>query len=299
MRAAHLGFRHFTYFRPLALSRPAPRTTGLRRLARRAAQLVAIAVVTFAPAACRHGARGSLQTLPVPATTGGPVSSTTPLASRAALTAALTAAERRGAQKEAAAIRDRLREGDFHVGDVLAITITIDSTRTNQLPVRDSLLVDLSPLGRLPLRGVLRSEVRDVVQRFYDQFYRRPEIRVQPLIRVGFLGTVPKPGYYIVAPDAPVADAFSREAGGPAQNADLKRIEVKRGPEVLLDGSGYERTARDGLTFDQLTLRSGDEIHVPLRKRNNTFRTVRIVAISLGVITTILGLIRSYYAYTD
>ena len=256
-------------------------------------------MVALAPAACRHGARGSLQTLPVPASTGGTVSSATPLAPRAALTAAAAAAERRGDRREAVAIRDRMREGDFHVGDVLSITLTIDSTRTAELPVRDSLLVDISPLGRLSLRGVLRSEVRDAVQRFYDQYYRKPDVRVQPLIRVGFLGAVPKPGYYIVAPDAPVADAFSRVAGGPAQNADFGKIEVKRGAEVLLDADGYQRTARDGLTFDQVTLRSGDEVHVPERKRGNTFRTIRIVAISLGIVTTVLALIRSYYAYSN
>lgn len=260
---------------------------------------MAVVAVAVVPAACHHGAQGSLQTLPVPVASGGAVSSTTPLASRAALTTALSAAERRGDRKEAAAIRDRLREGDFHVGDVLSVTLTIDSTRTDERPVRDSLLVDFSPLGRLSLRGVLRTEVRDAVQRFYNQYYRNPEVRVQPLIRVGFLGTVPRPGYYVVAPDAPVADAFSRVAGGPAQDADLKRIEIKRGSEVLLDADGYQRTARDGLTFDQLTLRSGDEVHVPERRRGNTIRTIRIVAISLGIVTTLLALIRSYYAYSN
>lgn len=258
-----------------------------------------LASAVLALAGCHHTARGRLQTLPVPTASGGPVTSTTVAATRAELTAAAAAAAGRHDQREVAAIRDRLRYGDFHVGDVLAVTLTIDSTSRPNYVVRDSLLVDASPLGRVSLRGVLRSEVQGVLQRFFNQFYKKPEVRVQPLIRVGFLGAVPKPGYYTVEPDAPVADAFSRVAGGPAQNADLKKIEVKRGPEVLLDAGGYERTARDGLTFDQVTLRSGDEIRVPERHRSSTFQRIRIAAITLGIVTTVLALIRSYYAYQN
>jgi protein involved in polysaccharide export with SLBB domain len=94
-------------------------------------------------------------------------------------------------------------------------------------------------------------------------------VRVQSLIRVGFLGAVGKPGYYNVPPDAPVAEALTANAGGLAGNGDPKRIEIKRGSQRLYDRKGYERVAREGLTFGEAGLRSGDEIAVGEKKQRN------------------------------
>jgi protein involved in polysaccharide export with SLBB domain len=216
-------------------------------------------------------------------------------ATRAGLTAALAAAERRGDRAASAAIRQRLTEGDVGPGDRLAVTLALDTVSRQELVVRDSQRVDVLPLGSFSLRGVLRSELPDAFRRFYLQYYRNPEVRVQTLVRVGFLGAVQKPGYYTVAPDAPIADAFTASAGGPAGNADPKKIEVKRAGRRLLDRKGYERVAREGLTFDEAGLRSGDEVHVGERKSRNTGQIIQTSVFALSALISLVFLIRSAY----
>jgi protein involved in polysaccharide export with SLBB domain len=207
----------------------------------------------------------------------------------------LADAERRGARAEAARIRERLTNGDFRVGDRLAIALTIDSTTQFEAVVRDSQRVEITPLGSVYLRGVLRSEVQAAVRRFYLRFYRDPNVRVQSLVRVGFLGAVAKPAYYSVPPDLPIADALTSAAGGPAGNADLSRVEVRRGNERVLDRKAYQRAARDGLTFSDAGLRSGDEVRVPERKVRSAFQTFQTVFFGVSALTSLLFLIRTFY----
>ena len=226
---------------------------------------------------------------------GAPVSPTAAYATRAQLTQALADAERRGARTDVARIRERLGAGDFRAGDRLAVTLTIDSARQLDLVVRDSQRVEVTPLGDLYLRGVLRSEAQPAVLRFFQRYYKNPEVRVQPLLRVGFLGAVNKPAYYSVPPDIPVADALVTAAGGPAGNGDLGKIEVRRGSEVILDRKAYQRAARAGLTFSDIGVRSGDEVRVPEKKNRSTFQVVQAVFFGVSALTSLLFLIRAFY----
>jgi protein involved in polysaccharide export with SLBB domain len=163
------------------------------------------------------------------------------------------------------------------------------------LVVRDSQRVEVAPLGDVYLRGVLRSEAQPVMLRFFQRYYRSPEVRVQPLLRVGFLGAVGKPAYYSVPPDVPVADALVSAAGGAAPNADLGRIEIRRGSERVVDRKGYTRAARDGLTFSDLDVRSGDEVRVPEKKRRDTFQIVQVAFFAISALTSLLFLVRAFY----
>jgi protein involved in polysaccharide export with SLBB domain len=229
-----------------------------------------------------------------PVTVGG-ISATSPFATRAQLQAALAAAERRNATAEATRLRQRLTDGDFRAGDRLQVTLVIDSATQTELVVRDSQRVDLPPLGSLSLRGVLRSEAQPALLRFFQRYYRNPEVRVQPLVRIGVLGAVAKPGYYSVPPDAPIADAIATAGGGPAPNADLGRVEVRRGSARVLDRRGYQLAARDGLTLSDAGVLSGDEVRVPERKQRNTGQILQIAFFGISALTSLLFLIRAFY----
>src|SRR4051812_17717782 len=63
----------------------------------------------------------------------------------------------------AAAIRQRLRQGDFRVGDRIVVTITSDAVRRDTVLVRSDLTIELPGPISVPLAGVLRSEVTDRV----------------------------------------------------------------------------------------------------------------------------------------
>jgi protein involved in polysaccharide export with SLBB domain len=254
---------------------------------------LAWAVLTFAAAAAAPGLVAA-QAGRAP-TAGGSVSPAAVYATRAQLTQALADAERRGSRDDAARIRSRLASGDFRAGDRLAVTLTVDSTRQLELVVRDSQRVEVPPLGDLYLRGVLRSEAQPAALRFFQKYYKNPEVRVQPLLRVGFLGAVGKPAYYSVPPDVPVADALVSAAGGAAPNADQGRIEIRRGSERVVDRKAYTQAARDGQTFADLGVRSGDEVRVPEKKRRDVFQIAQIAFFAVSALTSLLFLIRAFY----
>jgi protein involved in polysaccharide export with SLBB domain len=228
-------------------------------------------------------------------TTVGGVGAATAFATRAQLQAALAGAERTKATAEATRLRRRLTEGDFRPGDRLVVTITLDSTTQTELVVRDSQRVDIPPLGSLSLAGVLRSEAQPALLRFLQRYYRNPDVRVQPLVRLGVFGAVGKPGYYSVAPDAPLADAAVSAAGGPGPLADLGKVEVRRGSARVLDRGAYQRAARDGLTLSEAGVVSGDEVRVPERKQRSTGQIVQTVFWGVSALTSVLFLIRAFY----
>ncbi len=252
-----------------------------------AAVAAALAPTALAPAPlAAQGGRAAAG--PAPA-------ATTAYATRGQLTQALANAERRGARADAARIRERLTAGDFRAGDRLAVTLTVDTTRQLELVVRDSQRVEVPPLGNMYLGGVLRAEAQPAVLRFFQRYYKSPEVRVQPLLRVGFVGAVNKPAYYSVPADIPVADALVNAAGGPSGNGDVGKIEVRRGDRRVIDRKTYLRAARDGLTFSDLGIRSGDEVRVPERKNRSFWQITQTVFFAVSALTSVLFLIRAFY----
>ena len=176
---------------------------------------------------------------------------------------------------EAAALRERLREGDFKVGD----KIILSTTTTFGLPdemlrllndtvtVRDGRVIRLPNMSDLSLQGVLRSELESTLNTHVARYVRNVELRAIPLVQVLVSGPVGMPGYLYLAPDMLVADVLNR--AGPSSAADLTKSEVKRVGKVVVKRDSLQAAIRAGATLDR-TLQSGDELAVAERapKRN-------------------------------
>ncbi|MGZ8412832.1 MAG: polysaccharide biosynthesis/export family protein [Gemmatirosa sp.] len=239
-----------------------------------------------------------------PARSKSDVTSQTPRATRAELTAALERFEREAArgssrdrsraQAEATAIRARLRDGDFRAGDRLALSVGGDSA-SRELPVREGNLIEL-PYGIPPLTltGVLRAEVSDAVAAHLRKYVREPDARVRPLQRLSVSGAVGRPGVYWVQTDMALAEILMR-AGGPASSARLDRIEVVRGNRTVVDRKTYARLVRDGRTVEEANLLPGDEIRVQERTGRNWSQIATYSFFAISALTAALALIRSSY----
>src|SRR5437763_1041624 len=70
-------------------------------------------------------------------------------------------AMRAGRLAEAAALRARLREGDFHVGDRIILAVSGETALSNTFTVRAGNLLEIPTLPPVSLRGTLRSELHD------------------------------------------------------------------------------------------------------------------------------------------
>ena len=222
----------------------------------RAPSLIAAACCVVAVLASRAGAQGV---------------STSLLASRAELTAEASKAESAasvGAASmrtrnaiNAAAIRQRLRDGDLQVGDLVEVSFISDAVHRDTLVVKPGRTIELSGMAVVPVTGMLRSEVSERLSAVILGYVKAQQIEITPLIRLGILGAVARPGYFALAPDIPLTRAIMA-AGGPTTAADVDRAVVRRRNQELHSSNETRRAIADGLTIDQFGLSAGDELIV-------------------------------------
>lgn len=166
----------------------------------------------------------------------------------------------------AAALRQRLQNGDFQVGDRIVLTYVSDLWHSDTLIVRTGPVIELPARTILPLTGVLRSEVRDRVTVELLKYVKATDIEVTPLTRVGVLGEVAHPGYFAMRSDVPLVDAIM-VAGGPTGTADIDRSTIRRSNGQFKSTEETREAIAKGLTIDQFGLSAGDELVIG-RKRD-------------------------------
>lgn len=200
---------------------------------------------------------------------------------------------------EAAALRERLREGDFKPGDRIVLS-TVNSlllpeqmvaALNDTLVVRQGLALQIPGLKDLSLAGVLRSELQETVRDHVEQTLRNPSIRADVLMQVQVSGPVGRPGFYSVSPDLLVSDAIMH-AGGPAGSADVSRTVVKRAGEEVIGRDSLQAAIRGGATLDRIDLRAGDEIAMGERRRTNWQMILQVVGVVSSVTYLVLRFTR-------
>jgi Periplasmic protein involved in polysaccharide export len=192
-------------------------------------------------------------------------------------------------QAEAASLRDRLKNGDFHVGDRIALIIRGDSTLSDTAVVRAGRVVQLRSLPEIPLAGVLHSELDDYLTKQLSKYLRNPEVTAQTLVQIAVLGSVGKPGFYAVPTDMTLADAIML-AGGPTQASDINRTKVVRDNQETYASDVVQRAFASGTTLDQMSLRAGDQIVVGEKGKKDWLRVLQVVSLAAGVALSIYAL---------
>jgi hypothetical protein len=208
-----------------------------------------------------------------------------PMATRADLTA-LADRLSRGSdvdKSKAAALRARLREGDFRAGDRIRLVLDGSVTQDDTIPVVAGSKVQLKDVGEIPLSGVLRSELQSYMSTQVARFIKDVRVRATPLVRLSVLGPVSRPGFFYMPPDITLGDAVMR-AGGPVASADLNKSVIRRNTAELYDSRNTRTAMNEGLTLDQLSLRDGDSIEIGEKSGSNWQRIASVV----GVVSTLL-----------
>lgn len=201
----------------------------------------------------------------------------------------LALAERENRSQEAAAIRQRLRDGDFQVGDRIVVTVQGETFLTDTFTVRTGRMVSFPNLPDISLQGVLRRELNDHLKREIGKYVRDPSVKATSLIRIAVMGEVARPGYYSVPSDYLASDAIMA-AGGPTATAELKKSTLRRGDSVLLDRAGMQQAIASGATLDKLDVRPGDELVVGKKTTRNWQSVAYVVGSVLGIVGAIAAL---------
>ena len=200
------------------------------------------------------------------------------------------ALERAGKKEESAAIRERLRVGDFYPGERLVVDMF-----GGEEPFRDTVSVRagqeivISTFPAFSLKGVLRSEADSAVTAQAKKYIQRPIVRTTPLVRMLVTGAVGRPGWITVRGDAAVTDVVTA-AGGLTSQARVPKSKVKRGPDLLVGKDSLGIVFRSGMTLDQADLRSGDELVIDEKKPSNFTNMIFSVSILMGAVISIISL---------
>ncbi len=187
--------------------------------------------------------------------------------------------ERQRVTMDAETIRSRLEYGDFRVGDRILFSVQGEANLPDTLTVAPGQIVEIPLFGEISVAGVLRSEIRDHMRSEVSRFVRDPVVQANGLMRLSILGAVGNPGFYSMPAETVLGEAIM-VAGGPAGNANLEAVQIRRGVTVLMEDDLVFESFRQGLTLDQLNLQAGDQITVPDR---------RGPLATLSIITGVLG----------
>lgn len=215
------------------------------------------------------------------------------LAAEAERQASSASAEETRQQKllEARELRERLRDGDFQVGDRIVLSVRGDSALTDTFVVRAGRTLSLPNTSEISLAGVLRSELQSFVSKEIARYVREPVVQASSLIRLAVLGEVTRPGFYAVGSDVLVTDVIML-AGGPNSDADLRKVSVRRGTREVWTADRIHAAMTQGTTLDQLNLRAGDELVIGERKRRGFGSVLGVVSALSAVAFSIVSLSR-------
>lgn len=225
--------------------------------------------------------------------------SRTTLAARAAQLEAQIPAEkseknRERMKAELAELNTRLTDGDFSVGDLFVITLQWESVTSDTASVRDGMLVSVRTLPDFSVKGVLRSELTDRLNAHVSRYLKNATVRTNVLVRVSVVGAVTRPGFYNTSPDRPVSEMLML-AGGPAPQAKLDELEIRRAGKLLLSRKDSKAAILEGRTLEQLGLQSGDQVMIPIKKKVNWTQILQLFLVLSTLLFSFLQFIQWYY----
>ncbi len=192
---------------------------------------------------------------------------------------------RERARNGIALIRTRLEQGDFRIGDRVIMSVQGEWPTPDTFPVEAGPEITLPVMGKISLRGVLRSELESHMTKELGRFIQNPVVRAESLIRITILGEVGNPGFHTVPARRLLGEALM-QAGGPGQAADLDRLYIERQESGqtrrIWDGDAIQDAMAQGFTLDQMNLRAGDIIQLPQMPTRSIWQGVARYGLVLG-----------------
>jgi len=185
---------------------------------------------------------------------------------------------------QAQVIRKRLAEGDFQTGHRVLLFVVGDSVLSDTFTVMSDQKLQLPNLPEISLAGILDSELQGYLATQLVKYIRDPSVRAQALLSVQVSGDVAKPGFYSIRTDTPVTDVVMN-AGGPSQNAEMAKMELRRGSTTVVHRGGIQTAIQKQLTMSDIGARSGDELYVPTKPGTNRWQKLAAITASvMGIV---------------
>lgn len=203
---------------------------------------------------------------------------------------AYSGAFREQARREAVMIRERLTKGDFQLGDQITLVVEGEEALTGGFTVQSGPALLLPAVGAISLAGILRSELETHLQQELARYIREPRVQARSSIRLMLTGGIGQTGYHVLPTSTVLSDVLMA-AGGLSPKAKLEDIRVERGDRVIWHGAALQEAIIQGRTLDQLSIRAGDHIRVPVKGEGGAGEMLRTVATVAGPIALLTGVL--------
>ena len=181
----------------------------------------------------------------------------------------------------------------FEPGDPVALEVEGEPTLTGTFTVVQGPALALPGIGEVSLAGVPRAEVQAHLRAELGRYLRDPVVRARALVRIAVTGQVRTPGFFTLPGESLLSDAIMA-AGGPLPTAKLAEARVDRGGARVWEGREVRDALSRGLTLDQMGLRPGDELHVPLDGGSRAAGVMRAATMIPTAVLAVVGLIRVF-----
>jgi polysaccharide export outer membrane protein len=153
-------------------------------------------------------------------------------------------------------------------GDAIRIRVWPQAELSGEFEVEDTGVVHLPFLGSVQVEGTTVARLRNDLRAGYEEIMKEPVVTITPLFNVGVLGGVRRPGIYRIDPTQNILDVIL-EAGGFVDKAKEDQVQIIRDGQIL--DYNVERALEEAANLDELQLRSGDKVMVPVGS-NFSFR---------------------------
>jgi len=143
-------------------------------------------------------------------------------------------------------------------GDILRVAVWREPDLGGDFVIDELGIVTLPMLGKVAVRDLPFSQLRDKLIASYAVQLRNPSITITPLRRVYVLGEVNRPGVYSADPTLSLAGVLAI-AGGATTSGDIRRIRLVR------NGAVIQNRVDASSTLNMVNVRSDDQIFVERR----------------------------------
>jgi len=179
------------------------------------------------------------------------------------------------------------RRDGFQVGDRIFLNVEGEKALSDTFTVTSGPALVLPTIGSVPLADVPRAAAEKYLGAYIGRFIRNPIVHARALLQVAVSGEVAHPGFFSVPVDALIAEALM-SAGGPTKDARMDQIKIDRGGVTLYTPESLRAAIARGATLTDLGLQATDDIIVPAR---NEERTWRIVGYAVSAALAIVGIL--------
>jgi protein involved in polysaccharide export with SLBB domain len=175
----------------------------------------------------------------------------------------------------------------LQTGDALRISVWGVPELSGEFEVGPDSALKHPLYKNVKVAGVPLPVLEGRVSEYLRQFRNKPELSLEPLLRVVLGGEVRLPSIYSLPPEATVAEAVAR-AGGPSPNGRLDRVTlVRNGRRIAVNLHRPDSEAA------RSTVHSGDQILVG--RRRNLLREVIAPTVTFAAsVTSMIFVIRRY-----